>query len=50
MGTDNWLAPEIIRTLLNSQQTYGVSVDVWSFGVFCIELAQREPPHFQEAN
>ena len=46
MGTDNWLAPEIIRTLLNSQQSYGVTVDVWSFGIFCVELAHREPPHF----
>jgi hypothetical protein len=23
---------------------------VWSFGIFCTELTDRKPPHFDEAN
>jgi serine/threonine protein kinase len=46
MGTDHWIAPEMIRTLNSKDGTYGISVDVWAFGVFCKEVAMREPPFF----
>jgi serine/threonine protein kinase len=39
MGTDHWIAPEMIRALNSTDDTYGISVDVWAFGVFCREVA-----------
>ena len=40
------MAPEMIRTKFNHKRTYGIQVDVWSFGIFAVEIALREPPHF----
>jgi len=40
IGTNHWLAPEMIKLLLSPDaKLYGGTVDVWSFGVFCHELA-----------
>ena len=46
MGTDHWIAPEMIRTLMQKDKTYDVSIDIWAFGIFCKEIAHREPPNF----
>ena len=48
MGTDHWIAPEVIETLVNPNKTYNIPADVWSFGIFAVELANREPPHFRD--
>lgn len=38
------MAPEMIR----GQQSYDSRVDVWSFGIFVVELAKGEPPYINE--
>jgi serine/threonine protein kinase len=47
-GTDWWMAPEMIRSHFDKFSHYGKTTDVWSFGIFAIELANREPPNFDE--
>jgi serine/threonine protein kinase len=50
MGTDHWIAPEVIMCLADSNRRYNIPADVWSFGIFAIEMANREPPHFNIRN
>ncbi|NWZ72849.1 PAK3 kinase, partial [Acrocephalus arundinaceus] len=38
-GTSGWIAPEIM-----TGQPYGLKVDIWSFGIVGIEMAEREVP------
>eukprot|EP01119_Soliformovum_irregulare_P011897 TRINITY_DN3038_c0_g1_i1.p1 TRINITY_DN3038_c0_g1~~TRINITY_DN3038_c0_g1_i1.p1 ORF type:complete len:1023 (+),score=338.35 TRINITY_DN3038_c0_g1_i1:277-3069(+) len=38
-GSPYWMAPELARG-----EMYTTNVDIWSFGVTCIELADMEPP------
>ena len=43
VGTVCWMAPELIR----GERKYNTSVDIWSFGVFAMELANGEPPYLK---
>ena len=38
------MAPEIIA----GDRRYEKKIDVWSFGIFVVELAQGEPPYLNE--
>jgi p21-activated kinase 2 len=43
VGTVCWMAPELIR----GERKYNIAVDIWSFGVFAMELANGEPPYLK---
>ena len=39
------MAPEVKNCDTNRESPYDYRVDVWSLGITCIEMAEKEPPH-----
>ncbi|EDQ90751.1 uncharacterized protein MONBRDRAFT_18575, partial [Monosiga brevicollis MX1] len=45
VGSPYWIAPEVIMAM--DTGTYSYPVDIWSFGIFVIEMAEMNPPLFE---
>lgn len=47
IGTPYWMAPEIVLCETFRDNPYDYKVDIWSFGITLIEMAQMEPPNHE---
>ena len=45
VGSICWMAPELIVANAKRDRMYSNKVDIWSLGIFAIELAQGLPPY-----
>jgi STE20-like kinase len=45
IGTPYWMSPEVIACETDKEMSYDYRTDIWSLGITCIELAEKEPPH-----
>ncbi len=44
VGTPYWMAPELILAQTKDDPCYNLKVDIWSFGITCIEMGQQKAP------
>ncbi|KAL3582280.1 hypothetical protein D5086_016612 [Populus alba] len=44
VGTPRWMAPEVLRTM-DKCNTYGLEVDIWSYGCLLLELLTLQAPY-----
>lgn len=44
VGTVCWMAPELIK----GERRYKTGIDIWSVGIFAMELADGDPPYIDE--
>ncbi|KAJ7954828.1 Mitogen-activated protein kinase kinase kinase [Quillaja saponaria] len=44
VGTPRWMAPEVMRAM-SKRNTYGLEVDIWSFGCLLLELLTLQVPY-----
>uniref|UniRef100_A0A6N2MXS8 Protein kinase domain-containing protein n=1 Tax=Salix viminalis TaxID=40686 RepID=A0A6N2MXS8_SALVM len=44
VGTPRWMAPEVLRAM-DKRNTYGLEVDIWSYGCLLLELLTLQVPY-----
>ncbi|KAF9607036.1 hypothetical protein IFM89_030809 [Coptis chinensis] len=44
VGTPRWMAPEVLQTV-HRRKTYGLEVDIWSYGCLLLELLTLQVPY-----
>ncbi|CAF0754749.1 unnamed protein product [Rotaria sordida] len=47
IGTVYWMAPEVFFCEASTDNSYDYRVDIWSFGITLIEMAEMDPPHHE---
>jgi len=47
IGTVYWMAPEVFFCEASTENTYDFRVDIWSFGITLIEMAEMDPPYHE---
>ncbi|UJR33757.1 hypothetical protein I4U23_021184 [Adineta vaga] len=47
IGTVYWMAPEVFFCEASTYNTYDYRVDLWSFGITLIEMAEMDPPYHE---
>ncbi|CAM4879525.1 unnamed protein product [Rotaria socialis] len=47
IGTVYWMAPEVFFCEASTDNTYDYHVDIWSFGITLIEMAEMDPPYHE---
>ena len=47
IGTVYWMAPEVFFCEANTDNNYDFRVDIWSFGITLIEMAEMDPPYHE---
>ena len=45
VGTVAWMAPELVR---GEDRGYNASIDIWSYGILAVELANGDPPNLRK--
>ena len=45
IGTPHWMSPEVIRCETMTNIPYNCKTDIWSLGITCAEMVQKEPPY-----
>lgn len=44
VGTPRWMAPEVLQAM-HQRETYGLEVDIWSYGCLLLELLTLQVPY-----